>query len=329
MQRRRAPAGRRPRQARARAGTSRRSALAAAGSATTIPASITAHPAAPAGPRRSSASHTPKKRGERRLEREHERSPGSGRARLHPRRDEVPERAGKDSRDHECAPDGPAAWRLELTRRGRDGGEAEAAHRHLQKGQRARVVAGSEALHRRDLQRLRKRVAEHERVADGRAAGCAVQEQQADHGQRDSEPEDARHRGAEERECQQRREDDVQPGDEAGAGDGRQLEPCRLQAVGRGKEHARAAAGEEPRPRHRPQGPPGERGEHCGGDGEANGEEGEQRVEADRLLHGHERVAPDRRDSDQRDEWRGRAAAHPGNLLGWVSPSALPHAVPP
>ncbi len=90
---------------------------AAAGSATRMPASITAHPAQPAQPSISSASSTPSERRERRFEREHERRPCRRGSSLHPRRDEVAERTGEDAGHEEGAPDRRAARHLEVAER--------------------------------------------------------------------------------------------------------------------------------------------------------------------------------------------------------------------
>ena len=157
---------------------SRRSVAAAAGSASRIPASITAQPAQPSDPSRSESEQHAEERRERRLEREHERGPRGRRAGLHPGRDEVAERPREDAGDDEREPDGAALGHRELAPRDGDHGEREARDRHLQERERARVVARREALHRDDLERLRDRVAEHERVAERRAAGHAVQQQQ-------------------------------------------------------------------------------------------------------------------------------------------------------
>ena len=94
----------------------RRSVLAAAGSETTMPAISTAHPSQPAQPSTSPAKEDAEQRCERRLEREEERCPRRGRARLHPGRDEIAERAREHSGDQERAPYGPASRQLDLDR---------------------------------------------------------------------------------------------------------------------------------------------------------------------------------------------------------------------
>ncbi len=62
-----------------------------------------------------------------------------------------------------------------------------------------------------------------------------------------------------------------------------------------------------PRPRERAQRAPRERGEHEGRDREPHGEEREQRIQRDRVLHLDERDAPDRGDADEGEERAGPA----------------------
>ena len=87
---------------------------------------------------------------------------------------------------HTVAPRGASSW----PERDRHE-EADERRRHLQERQRARVVAGSEALESHDLQRRGERAREDEGVAERRPAGRAVQEQEADHRERDPGPERA------------------------------------------------------------------------------------------------------------------------------------------
>ena len=89
-------------------------------------------------------------------------------------------------------------WHLELAARSGDGREADAGRGHLQERERAWVVTGRDALHGRDLECLEDGVAEHEEVAEGRAARDAVQKQEPDDRERDPEPERARYRSSEE-----------------------------------------------------------------------------------------------------------------------------------
>ena len=179
---------------------SRRSVAAAAGSASTIPASITAQPAQPSDAEPLRQEQHAEERGERRLEREHERRPRGGRARLHPGRDEVAERAGEDAGDDERVPDGAAVGqRRARLARAAITANASARDGHLQERERAGVVPRREPLHRDDLERLGDGVAEHERVAERRAARHAVQQQQPGDGERDPDPGRGGDRRAEER----------------------------------------------------------------------------------------------------------------------------------
>ncbi len=80
--------------------------------------------AEPAGPAEAlrEEEHA-EERGERRLEGEDERGPRRGRARLHPRRDEISERPGEDARHDEGVPRGRVGRRLHLP--GRHGDHRE------------------------------------------------------------------------------------------------------------------------------------------------------------------------------------------------------------
>ena len=289
-----------------------------------MPASITAQPAQPSTPSRSRQQHAEERR-ERRLEREHER-----RARAVVARDcthvatRYPSAPAKMPGGDERVPHRSAVRHRQLAPRQRDHGEAGARDGHLQERERARVVAGGEPLHRDDLERLGDGVAEHERVADGRAAGHAVQQQQPGDGERHSHPGGSGDGRPEEREREQRRQHDVQPGDEARARHRRQLEPGGLQPVGGCEQHAGTGTGGEPAPREHAERAPGKRSEHDGRDGKPHREEREQRVDRDRVLHRDERVAPDRGHADEREEGRRARPEHPRRLLAGHGPGR-PH----
>ena len=60
----------------------------------------------------------------------------------------------------------------------------------------------------------------------------------------------------------------------------------------------------------RAHGPPRERQERQRRDREANGQEGEERVQLERVLHLHEGHAPHRRDADERGERKRPRPAH-------------------
>ena len=242
-------------------------------------------------------------RGERRFEREHERGACSRRPSLHPRGDEVAERTGEDAGHEESAPDRRSARHLQVAERKRDDGEADERRRHLQERQRPRVVARREALHRRDLECLEHGVREDERVAERGSARHAAQEQEPDHGQHDAGPERTRHRRAEQGERKERREHDVEAGDEAGARNGRELEPGRLEPIRSRQQCADADSGGVPGSRECAQRAPGERGEDDRRDRKPHREEGEQGIQLDRVLDLDERDAPDRRDADECEKW--------------------------
>ena len=307
---------------RARAGTSRRSVAAAAGSARAIPVEHHRAPRPP-GPAQvlGEEEHTEEGR-ERRLQRENERRARGRRPRLHPGRDEVPEGAREDARHDERVPRRSVRRRLHVARRDGEDGEPDARHAHLENRQRPCVVAGREPLHGDDLQRLRDSVAEHEDVPEPGAARRPAQEQEPGQREHHADPDGRRHRRPEGGEGEQRRDDHVEPRDEARARHRRQLEAGGLQPVGerekRSREDPRAPAG----PRQRAQRPQGERREGGGRDREPDGEECEERVDADRLLHGDERVAPDRGDGDERQE-RGRGSPHRATLSGQAASTAF------
>src|SRR5581483_6113144 len=163
-----------------------------------------------------------------------------------------------------------------------------------------------------DLTRLDERAREHEPVAEELAAMDAREHREPDHGEDDARPREASDPVAEERQREQRRHDDVQPGDEPGARHGRVLQPGRLQAVAAGEERAEPEPGADPLPPERAHARDGERREHGGRDREAHCEEREERVELERVLDLHEGDAPDRCDGDEgqeREHVAGRYAA--------------------
>ena len=81
--------------------------------------------------------------------------------------------------------------------------------------------------------------------------------------------------------------------------------PAVCRPYGEREQHTDAHSRDEAGTRQLSQGPPRERREHDRRDREANGEEREQRVQRERVLHLHERDAPDRGHADQREQRRG------------------------
>ena len=143
--------------------------------------------------------------------------------------------------------------------------------------------------------------------------GTPFRSRSLDDRERHTGPERPWYRRPEDDECEQRREDDVEPGDEAGTRDGGEFEPRRLQAVGNREEHAyldpRGVASSWKRPKRLPR----ERREGEGRDREAHGQEREEGVERERILHLDECHAPDSRDADEREE--RAASAHDADSL--------------
>ena len=171
------------------------------------------------------------------LEREDERRPRRARLALRPGLDEKPERAREDARHEQRAPDRPAV------RHGgsRDRREREPDERdhHLDEREGDRVVPGRVALHQHDLERVDGRRREHEQVAARRPAVDAGEHREPAGRKRHSHPRRCAHPEPEEHQGKERRQDDVHPGDEAGARDARPLEPERLEDVARGEQAAR------------------------------------------------------------------------------------------
>ena len=278
-----------------------------------MPASITAHPAHPAHAEVLGQEQHAEERRERRLEREHERRARRRRSRLHPGRHEVAECAREHAGHDERVPRRRIGRRLDLSGCERDHREPGERDGHLEDRQRPRVVSGRPPFHRDYLEGLRDGIPEHEQVPRPRATGGAAQKEKPRQREDDADPHGRRHRRSEGREGEQRREDDVEAGDETRARDRRQLEAGGLEAVGETEE----GAGDDPgRPAGAGQGAeraPGEGGERERRDREADGEKGEERIRPDGLLHRDERVAPDRGDGDERQE-RGSRAPHRGTL---------------
>ena len=75
-----------------------------------------------------------------------------------------------------------------------------------------------------------------------------------------------------------------------------------------GEQDADAEPGDDPLARQRAYRPPGERRQHERRDREADREEGEQRIERERVLHLDERDPPDRRDADEQEHGAERSA---------------------
>jgi hypothetical protein len=83
--------------------------------------------------------------------------------------------------------------------------------------------------------------------------------------------------------------------------------PAVWKPYARREQGAEDHAGERPFPAQRPDATSRGHRQHDSGDGEADGEKGEERVELERVLHLDERHAPHRRDRDQEEE-RDQAA---------------------
>ena len=132
----------------------------------------------------------------------------------------------------------------------------------------------------------------------------AEEEEQPGDRKGDADPACLGHARPECGERDQRREDDVQAGDEACARDRRQLEAGGLEPVRERKEETHTQAGQHAGARSLAQGSPGEREQHGARDEEPRCEEGEQRERLERLLDWDERVSPDSGDEDQGDRRR-------------------------
>jgi hypothetical protein len=127
----------------------------------------------------------------------------------------------------------------------------------------------------------------------------AREEREADGRDGDAGPRRRRDARAEEGERDQRREHDVHPGDEAGAGHRRPLEPRRLQRIAGGEQQAEQRAPSHAHASERPDTPGAWHRKRERRDREPHREEGEQGIERDRVLDLHERDAPDGRHRDQ------------------------------
>ena len=197
-----------------------------------------------------------------------------------------------------------------------DGDEREAAERgeQLDLGERDRVVARRVALHQDDLERVRGRAGEHERIADGVTGAHSGQQAETDEREPDAQPDHSADARPEEEEREERGEDDVEPGDEAGARDRRPLEPRGLEPVARREQEAEPDPGDRAAAAERAHAPGGRHGEHEARDREPHGKEREQRIDRDRVLDLHEREPPDGRDADEGEQRRVGAIQHRARL---------------
>ena len=170
--------------------TRRASTSAAAGSARTMPAMITAQPAQPSAPSRSPASVKPKSAA-------HTGSSvktSAVRFALVRRCAQVCTRNASalantpvtSSAPHTVQPCGTSSGRERRDREHRERRE------HHQQREPERVVARREALHQQDLQRVDRGAREHEQVADRRAAGHARDQREPGRREHDAEPDAAR-----------------------------------------------------------------------------------------------------------------------------------------
>ncbi|MBA3432718.1 MAG: EamA family transporter [Actinobacteria bacterium] len=128
----------------------------------------------------------------------------------------------------------------------RDGDDREAGERseHLRLGERDRVEARRVTLHQDDLHGIGGGAEENEEVAERIAGADSGEQCEPDDRERDANPNRPADARPEEDEGEQRREDDVKPGDEAGARDGRALEAGRLQRVPERQQEAKSGAGD-------------------------------------------------------------------------------------
>jgi cyclic pyranopterin phosphate synthase len=86
-----------------------------------------------------------------------------------------------------------------------------------------------------------------------------------------------------------------------------------MNPVRESEERADPDPGEDPLAWEVPQGGPSERSEDHGGDREADGEKGKERVELEGVLDLHERHAPDGRDGDEREQRSRPEMPHVGD----------------
>ena len=134
--------------------TSRASVPAAAGSARTIPAMITAQPSQPTAPSRSPASVKPKNAAHTGSSENTSAVRVALVAPLGPGLDEERERAREDAGHEQRAPDRPAVRQLELPGSDSDDEQTGERDEHLDERERERVVPWGVPLHQHDLQRV-------------------------------------------------------------------------------------------------------------------------------------------------------------------------------
>ena len=229
--------------------TTRMSASAAAGSAITIPAMITAQPSQARPPSRSPASVNPKNA----VQTGSSENASAVCVAVARRCAQVCARNASalaktpvtSSAPQTVQPCGHAS----CPATGRNDEQAGERSEHLDERERDRVVARGEPLHQDDLQRVDRGAREHEQVSAERARVHAAREQREPGGcEHHADPRCARGADPEEHEREQRRQHDVHPGDEAGRRDRRPLEPGRLQDVAAAEQRAGERPGAEPRP---------------------------------------------------------------------------------
>ena len=196
---------------------------------------------------------------------------------------------------------------VEITERRSNDAERDSGSKHLDEREGDGVVARGVALHQDDLQGVDGGGCQHQKVAGHRAGMDARKHREPDRRQRNSSPHRQADARPDEDEGDQRRQDDVHPGDEARARDGRPLEPSRLQRVPGGQQQAEERPAHESRPPEAPDAREAGNGQRQRRDAEAHRQEGEQRIERDGVLDLDERHAPNGGDEDQGEESRHRA----------------------
>ncbi len=168
--------------------TRRTSVPAAAGSARTIPAMITAQPSQPTAPSRSPASVKPKTAAQTGSSENASARLRRARTPLGPGLDEERERAREDARHDQRTPDRPAVRPRELAGRHRDDEQTDEREDHLDEREGKHVVLRRIAFHQHDLERVDGRAGEHEELAGRAGAVDPREEREADGCERDADP---------------------------------------------------------------------------------------------------------------------------------------------
>ena len=191
---------------------------------------------------------------------------------------------------------------MQLTSRERQHGEGHAHGDELDERECERVVARREAAHHHDLDGEARGSRQDEQVAGGRAAVHAREQRQPSRCEADADPGRGGDPRPEEQEPDDRREHGLHAGDEARRGDGRPLQPRRLERVRRAEQQPGEAGCGDAVAAERADTRQPERGERRAAERKPDSEERNEWVDRDRILDLDERHAPDGGDQHEDGE---------------------------